>query len=628
MHGRLTVPALTGCLLAASFGSALAQSAPPQIERVTTMASLATGQIVGQVVDDAGAPLDGVVVSAMGSTSVFAVSDTLGQFSLRQLPPGAYLVRAHRHGYLTVRGNIVEVRASGRSPSSFTLRREGAPSTPRVTEAGVGTPAIGAQPDPADVTGERSESSLAWHLRRLKRSVLRDTDTMAVAPLHDEFSFTDPFEYLGRAVESSARVASALFADASLAGQVDLLTTGAFDSPAELLQLERTRSVAFFSVGSNVGDFGDWAVQAAMNQGDLDSWIVAGNYASRAGGAHRYQSGMSYSLQRYQGGNTAALAAVADTARNVGSVFAYDQWSISKNLSVGYGGTYTHYDYLIEPSLFSPRVEASYAVGQGWRLRGMASRELAAPGAQEFLPPTRASWLPPQRTFSPLSKEGFRTQSSDRYELGVDRLLNGATVGVRAFSEQVDDQRLTVFGLRDPEGSGAALGHYFVGSAGDVAVHGVGLSYLQALTGNVRGSVEYSVARTHWMAPPPAGDERMLARVLPAALQPRDDERIHDLRASVEAEVPQSATRFVVFYRINSAFITDGDPREIRGLDGRFEMQVNQALPFMNFMGSQWEMLVAVRNMFHESTAGGSTYDEILVVRPPKRMLGGLTVRF
>jgi hypothetical protein len=130
------------------------------------------------------------------------------------------------------------------------------------------------------------------------------------------------------------------------------------------------------------------------------------------------------------------------------------------------------------------------------------------------------------------------------------------------------------------------------------------------------------------MAPPPAGDERMLARVLPAALQPRDDERIHDLRASVEAEVPQSATRFVVFYRINSAFITDGDPREIRGLDGRFEMQVNQALPFMNFMGSQWEMLVAVRNMFHESTAGGSTYDEILVVRPPKRMLGGLTVRF
>ena len=119
---------------------------------------------------------------------------------------------------------------------------------------------------------------------------------------------------------------------------------------------------------------------------------------------------MSYSLQRYQGGNAAALAAVADTASNVGSVFAYDEWSVSKNLTIGYGATYAHYDYLVEPSMLSPRVNASYMAGNHWRLRGMASRQLSAPGAQEFLPPTRASWLPPQRTFSPLSREGFRTQ--------------------------------------------------------------------------------------------------------------------------------------------------------------------------------------------------------------------------
>ena len=68
--------------------------------------------------------------------------------------------------------------------------------------------------------------------------------------------------------------------------------------------MDRTRSVAFFSVGSNVGDHGAWAVRAAMNQGDLDSWILAGSYAARAGVPHRYEAGMSYSLQRYQGGNT------------------------------------------------------------------------------------------------------------------------------------------------------------------------------------------------------------------------------------------------------------------------------------------------------------------------------------
>ena len=57
-------------------------------------------------------------------------------------------------------------------------------------------------------------------------------------------------------------------------------------------------------------------------------------------------------------------------------------------------------------------------------------------------------------------------------------------------------------------------------------------------------------------------------------------------------------------------------------------MQVNQALPFLNFTSAQWEMLVAVRNMFREDLFDGSIYDELLVVRPPKRVLGGVTVRF
>ena len=98
---------------------------------------------------------------------------------------------------------------------------------------------------------------------------------------------------MARAFETSARAATALFTEVSLDGRVDLLTTGAFDSPAELLQMDRTRSVAFFSLGAPVGSHGDWVVNAAMNQGDLNSWIVSGNYASRAGEPHEYQVGSS-----------------------------------------------------------------------------------------------------------------------------------------------------------------------------------------------------------------------------------------------------------------------------------------------------------------------------------------------
>ena len=157
----------------------------------------------------------------------------------------------------------------------------------------------------------------------------------------------------------------------------------------QLLQLDRTRSVAFFSLGAPVGDHGDWTVRAAMNQSDLSSWMLAGNYVVKAPVAHRYQFGMSYSLQRYEGGNAAAMLALADTARNVGSVFAYDEWQVSRYVSLGYGANYAHYDYLSGPALFSPRLSATALADErrGACARA-AAREVSAPGAEEFLPPT------------------------------------------------------------------------------------------------------------------------------------------------------------------------------------------------------------------------------------------------
>jgi hypothetical protein len=625
-RGHLTLPALTVCLLAAGPDFALAQPPVRQAERIINIAALSTGQIVGQVQDEAGRPIEGVVISALGSSNAFAVSDKLGQFSLRQLPPGPYLLRAHREGYLSIRGTIVEVRPSSRTPSLFTLHREGAPSTPKVAEAGMTGTAIGAAPETDTESGERSESGLAWRLRRLKRSILRDTDTMAALPKDEDFSFADPFDFLGRAVEQSARAAGALFADIHLDGQVDLLTTGAFDSPNELLQMDRTRGVAFFSVGSNVGEHGAWAVRAAMNQSDLDSWMVAGSYQVRADATHRYQAGTSYSFQGYQSANAAALTAMPDARRSVGSVFAYDEWAMTDRLSLGYGANFAYYNYLNEPSLLSPRVSVAYMIAPAWRVRGLASLQQSAPGAQEFLPPSRASWLPPQRTFSPLSRDGFRTERLEHYEVGADRLLRGATIGVRGFHQRVDDQMVTLFGLRRPDAPAAALGHYYVGTMGDANIDGVGVSVSHAISSNVRGSVEYAFATAQWVDGPPVAERVRLAPATPTLVSGTERQQIHDVTTSLEAEVPQSATRVFVFYRVNNAFVaTAGDEG---GLDGRFELQVNQSLPFMNFMRSQWEMLVAVRNLFYESTPGASIYDEILVLRPPKRIVGGLTVRF
>ena len=48
----------------------------------------------------------------------------------------------------------------------------------------------------------------------------------------------------------------------------------------------------------------------------------------------------------------------------------------------------------------------------------------------------------------------------------------------------------------------------------------------------------------------------------------------------------------------------------------------------MDFSTARWEMLVALRNSFHDVAFDSSIFDELLVVRPPKRIVGGLTLRF
>jgi hypothetical protein len=594
-----------------------------QYETVTTVTSAETGFIEGNVKDESGKPLDGVVISALGGTTAFAVSDKTGKYTLKQLPPGPYVVRAHLAGFLAARSTMVNVRPAGRSASSFTLRKEGSPDAPRISEASIA--AVGDAPaTAAGKAAGRDESELGWRLRHLKRGILRDGDMrLAGVGDDDDWFITDSFEFLGRAVGSSAKAATALFTDLSLGGQVNLLTTGAFDNPLQLLQLDRTSSVAFFSLGAPVGSHGDWNVRAAMNQSDLSSWMLAGRYAVTAAVPHRYRVGMSYSLQRYEGGNTAALT-LSDTARNVGSVFAFDDWQISPVLSLEYGASYAHYDYLKGQPLFSPRLAVAYSPARMWRVRVSAARELSVPGAEEFLPPTSAEYLPPQRTFSPLSSAGLQAQEMHHYEVGVERLFNGAAIAVRTYGQRIDHQTVTIFGLRRDTPS--SLGHYYVGAAGDANVRGVGVTLSHALTEHLRGSVDYSISSAEWVNPQAAAaDIFVLQKWVPSAVRQHD--RIHDITTSLETEIPFSATRVLVLYKLNDAFAAD-DRFGDAGFGARFDVRVTQALPFMNFSASQWEMLVGVRNVFHESLAGTSVYDELLVVRPPKRLVGGLTVKF
>lgn len=603
--------ALPASLVHAQAPAAISDSRP-----IVRLATTSVGTIYGSVIDDGGAPVEGAVVSALGGATAFAVTDKTGQYRLTDLPAGPYVVRAHRDGFAGARSTLVNVRPAAKAPSSFTLRR--VDDTPPVLAAGVGVPGdIAAAP--------RDESPLAWRLRRLTRSVLKDDGRVISADLGDTSEWFDDGGpgFLTRAFDASARFASDVFFAGPVYGQVNLLTATAYDDAGEMVDFGRPSGVAFFAVGAPVGTHADWSARAAMNSGDVTSWTMAGDYVSRATARHQLTLGMTYSLQAYRGGNFAALQAVPDGHRKVASVSGAHEFDLSRFWRLGYGARYEHYDYLRGGGQLSPMARLTFSPTRNLHVHAKASLQQVAPGAEEFLPPADAAWVPPQRTFAPLGANRFDTERVRQFEVGVTREFAAMTVSVRTFRQAVQNQLVTVFGTADASRLIAAGGHYGVASAGDASMRGWAVGVVHAVTPHVHGRIDYTFLEAEW-SPSLGADHRALRTFAPQALR-AGSERVHDVSASLDAAVPQTATRFVLLYKVNTGFV--GAPSGIQPANGRFDMQLRQGLPFMGGMGD-WEMLLGVRSLFRPTLEDRSLYDELLVVRAPKRLIGGLQVRF
>ena len=616
---------------------ALAQGVP-QPQPVMHVASLAPGSILGVVQDERGVPVFGAVVSALGTTTAVAVTDRLGHFELRTLTPGPYLVRAHLSGYVASRGQLIEVRSSAKTSSSIALRRSNAaPTAPPVVAAGMGiVPEPIAPPpdapvvDEGDSTNGDNHSEVAWRLRHARRGILKDADVpeeIVVGDTPPDTNIWGGGSVLG-AMSSPARLASSLFATTTFTGQVNLLTSGSFDTPQSLFSGDSfSRSIAYLALGAPVGEKADWTVRAALTQGDIASWIVAGEYTTRAPARHRYDLGWAYATQRYDGGNLATLSEVTDGSRNAGSMFGVDTFSVTPSITLTYGGRYARYDYLEDRSLFSPKVSVTVEPIDHFRVSGLLSHRSVAPGAEEFSPRMESAvWLPPQRTFAPLDpSQPMQAERTDHMEVEVERDFAATTVSVRAFRQHTDDQLVTVFGI-DLD-SPARVGHYFVGNVGNIDAVGLSAGIRASIAGRVHGSVEYSTMRAQYASPEEAASILLLA----GAAGRQDLERIHDVATAIETDVPETSTRVIVLYRVSNAFARSL-PGVIQGdhpaLDTRFDVQVHQSLPFMDFSTAKWEMLVGVRNFFRDTAPDQSIYDELLVVRPPTRVIGGLTLKF
>ncbi len=621
MAGAWPVPAL------AQSGVRTVSARLPELRAVNAVFS---GAITGIVSDDRGGPLPGAMVSVLGATMAMTVTDVQGRFSLDKLPVGDYTLRAHLAGFAVSRREHVRIGSAPSMTYRLELRRLDAtvattgrtpdtlPARP-IIAAGFGLPGADAVAPADKAEGDHSHTDAAWRLRHITRSILKDSaNTVVLAGDDDDVQVESSF---GRTILPASSVSSSLFAALPFSGEVNLLTTGVFAPGGLFDSYGLPRGVAYLAIGAPT-PAGDWAVRAAMSEGDLSSWIVAGSFASKRGPRHSYDLGLSYSTQEYQGGNPEALAAVTDGSRNVGEIYALDRWTVGPGVSFEYGGRYARYDYLQRPGLFSPRAGFTLEPVKGTRVTTVLAQRMSAPGAEEFLSPGMAgAWLPPERTFSPLIGRDLLVQRARYLDVLFEHEFGKTyAVGVRRYFQGVDNQLMTLFGVETSAGP-RSVGHYYVASAGAVDAQGWAIRLSIPTSKRVGGSIDYSRTRSRWTS---RGDFESLASG--PSMPTRPDESIHDITTSFHTDIPETATRLFVLYKINSAYMRGPDPADA-GFDGRFDVQVNQALPF-GLGGTKWEVLVGVRNLFRDPNDVTSVYDELLVVRPPKRVVGGFLVRF
>jgi hypothetical protein len=623
---------LTACLLIAATRTQTFAQTRDRVLPIAARVSTGDAFVTGTVRDDAGVALSGASVLAMGASLAVVRTDDRGQFSLR-LPPGEYVLRAVRDGYVSTYRETVRLTANDGQQRVITLARRTVAALPSVQLASVAGAADAAAetPDaPAGATatgGESSHSDTAWRLRHLPRTVLRDESGTS---LWDDDEIDAALERAALSTSAGRNGGSLRGSLAGLSGpggpdftgHVDFLTTSSLTASGSVVPIAWPRGVAYVVFGAPVGDRGDWTVRAAVTAGDLTSWTFLGQYQTRAGREHAWRTGVAYSAQALAAGDSSAPLPALPVSRRVGGVYLDDRWTMAPGLEVTYGVKLDRYDYLAEPNLASASVGVRAAVAPRTMLVANFAPHMVAPGADQFLPPATAGvWLPPERTFSPLKADDLlRPERVAQFE-GVLETRLGAmddspVIRAGRFTEMVTDQVATLFGL--PQAG--ATGHYFISSPGDVRLDGWVIGFGGPVTKYVQGNLDYRAVRADWIDLPAS----LLRRDAPAAVR-RGTETGHDITTALKATLPATATHLTVAYRFNTRFATS--QRDVAPA-ARYTVEIAQQLPFQPMGRGELNLLLSARTLLRELGQEAAYFDELLTVDPPLRITCGLQMRF
>jgi hypothetical protein len=563
-----------------------------------------TPTLAGLVSDELGRPLRGATVSVFGKGlargAMTAVTDESGRFELPEMAPGMYRLRAYLTGFL---------------PSDFArvVIEEGAERVATVLmslsrlEPGISDAAH------MEETGDaRSVAELRWVIQRQKRNILKDERTPAPAAELQQWEENPGFDP-GFSLSGEFGIRAATYDE------------GLGEFPGAGAGLDARLAYARLFIPAK-GD-AHWLVSAQLLESALSSWAGRAEYVSSDLRGHRFASGVTYGsflygdLGEFRPPDSVLGRGLRDQRSNewFGSVYASDSFLVG-SATVHAGVTFHYFDYLDNSAYASPRLEVSYPLGSSDRtvLKSVVDRRLQAPGGEDIGLLSQVAY---SSVYGPVpSQRSLRAESTTRFGFGVEHQISSRTrLAVRLFQENATDQLVRAF-LDDGATGGA--GHFVVANGGDFRTRGVGVALAQTL-GPMEGSVGYTIGKVLAPMRPPASSGPSVAKA--------SEPEIHDVTTTVGTSFDSTQTRLQAAYRvIYHPGLTPGIPSSPRrgAVDSRFSVQVFQLLPFVGWNGTQWELMVAVRDLFYDDIDNASILDELSVVDAPRRVLGGVTVRF
>ncbi len=436
--------------------------------------------------------------------------------------------------------------------------------------------------DLSEKEAEDRGRELHWLLRHKRRSVLESDAPVRVADAR-----ADTAPVLPRAPE--------------IAGSFEVTTTAAALNSDATTTTDTARA-GVMKLAGRFGDTGHWTLGGLLTENESAAWRMAAEFLVEPGSGHELEAGMGY-------GTRLLRPTVPSTTedRGTGALFVQDRWTLGR-LSTTVGARYTYVGYVTDANHVDPRVAMELDQEDGSTLHGSVGRRTLLPGGDVLTLSTLAAG--PAMAFAVMDP-ALQPERLTRCDFGLDHKIGGTTIGGFAFYETTQDQLLNEF-------SGSADARTLrIENAGGAVVRGIGVSVRRQFGKVVTGSVRYTTGRA-WRAAGP-GDDGTVALGMPEG-------GFHDLSTSVETVIDRSGTRVLLLYRINT--VTPEGDHASPVSNRRFDVEVRQDLPLIGALTrADWALLLAYRNLFYEANESGFL-DELVTVNPPKRVVGGISVRF